>query len=50
MFCARDLNLDRKQAVYINSESGHFIWIDRPDVIRDAVKIVLNKADLSLPG
>lgn len=26
-------------------ESGHFVWIDRPDVIVDAVKIVLDKID-----
>ncbi|MEH2192158.1 MAG: alpha/beta hydrolase [Nostoc sp.] len=32
------------------SESGHFVWVDQPDVIIDAVKIVLNKVDLSLPG
>ncbi|OLP15789.1 alpha/beta hydrolase [Leptolyngbya sp. 'hensonii'] len=28
-------------------ESGHFVWIDQPDVIVDAVKTVLNKIDSS---
>lgn len=32
------------------SKSGHFVWVDQPDVIIDAVKIVLNKIDHSRPG
>ncbi|AUB38017.1 Pimeloyl-ACP methyl ester carboxylesterase [Nostoc flagelliforme CCNUN1] len=32
------------------SKSGHFIWVDQPDVIIDAVKIVLNKVAPSRPG
>lgn len=32
------------------SKSGHFVWVDQPDVIIDAVKIVLNKVDPSRPG
>jgi pimeloyl-ACP methyl ester carboxylesterase len=27
------------------SNSGHFIWVDQPDVIIDAVKSVLNEVD-----
>lgn len=29
------------------SRSGHFVWIDQPDIIVDAVKIVFKKADSS---
>lgn len=29
------------------NQSGHFVWIDQPDVIVDAVKIVLDKIDPS---
>jgi pimeloyl-ACP methyl ester carboxylesterase len=29
------------------SKSGHFVWIDQPDVIVDAVRTVLNKIDSS---
>lgn len=29
------------------SKSGHFVWIDRPDVIIDSVKIILDKVDSS---
>lgn len=30
------------------SKSGHFVWIDQPDVIVDAVRIMLGKIDSSL--
>ena len=26
-------------------QSGHFVWVDQPDVIIDAVKLILNKVD-----
>jgi hypothetical protein len=29
------------------SKSGHFVWIDQPDIIVDAVRTVLNKIDSS---
>jgi hypothetical protein len=29
------------------NKSGHFVWIDQPDVIVDAVKLVLDKVDPS---
>jgi len=29
------------------NKSGHFVWIDQPDVIVDAVKTLLNKIDSS---
>jgi len=29
------------------SKSGHFVWIDQPDAILDAVKTLLNKIDPS---
>lgn len=29
------------------SKSGHFVWIDRPDVMVDAVKMVLSKIESS---
>lgn len=29
------------------NKSGHFVWIDRPDVMVDAVKILLNKIEVS---
>ncbi|MDF5711156.1 MAG: alpha/beta hydrolase [Nostoc sp. S4] len=32
------------------TKSGHFIWVDQPDAIVDAVKIVLNQVDPSRPG
>ncbi|MEH2139311.1 hypothetical protein [Nostoc sp.] len=32
------------------SNSGYFIWVDQPDVIMDAVKIVLKTVDPSRPG
>ncbi|NEP62254.1 MAG: alpha/beta hydrolase [Symploca sp. SIO2G7] len=29
------------------SRSGHFVWVDQPDVIVDAVRTVINKIDMS---
>jgi hypothetical protein len=29
------------------SKSGHFVWVDQPDVIVDAVRIMLDKIDSS---
>jgi hypothetical protein len=29
------------------NQSGHFVWIDQPNIIVDAVKIVLNQIDSS---
>ena len=26
-------------------KSGHFVWVDQPDVIVDSVKLILNKVD-----
>ncbi len=36
-----DLSTDYLQ-IYAD-KSGHFVWIDQPDVITDTIKIVLNK-------
>ncbi|MEH1894029.1 MAG: alpha/beta hydrolase [Nostoc sp.] len=44
------LNLSTNCTQLQASNSGHFIWVDQPDVIMDAVKIVLDKVDSSLPG
>ncbi|MCC5643553.1 hypothetical protein LC607_11465 [Nostoc sp. CHAB 5824] len=27
------------------TSSGHFVWVDQPDVIVDAVKLILDKVD-----
>jgi pimeloyl-ACP methyl ester carboxylesterase len=41
------LNLSTNCTQLQANNSGHFIWVDQPDVIIDAVKIVLNKVDPS---
>ncbi|MEH2349398.1 MAG: alpha/beta hydrolase [Nostoc sp.] len=44
------LNLSTNCTQIQASNSSHFIWVDQPDVMIDAVKIVLNKVDPSPLG